>query len=273
MLVPVMGMTIRPISVLAMATALVLSACSAAPVASPSAAVPTAVPPSAVLPTAVPPTAYPAPSETDCPYPGGAACRGPLAAGGPYKTRLFVPVFSHDAGEGWDNTVDSPNEYIVQRTGPDGRPLDMGIYMFRDVAIQASSCDDGPEPGIGRTPADMAAYMSDHTGLITSTPEDVNVGGLNGVMIEVTLDPTWTATCHYSEGEPNVPLFWGADADSGLEWSVGIAQEDRFYILEMPGGGNVLIAVEAFGEGRDFESLREAAIPLVESMIFDPNYY
>jgi len=263
MLVPVMGMTTRPISVLAMATALALSACSAAPVASPSAAVP----------TSVPPTASPTPAEAHCPYPDGAACRGPLAAGGPYKTRLFVPVFSHEAGEGWDNTVDSPNEYIVQRTGPDGRPLDMGIYIFRDVAIQASSCEDAPEPGIGRTPADMAAYMSDHPGLITTTPEDVNVGGLDGVMIEVKMDPTWSTPCHYSEGAPNVPLFWGADADSGLEWSVGIAQEDRFYILEMPGGGNVLIAVEAFGEGADFEMLREAAVPLVESMIFDPNYY
>jgi hypothetical protein len=260
-LVPVMGMRNRPIFVFVLATALALTACSAS--GSPSAAVPS---------TAAP-TTSPTSAEAECPYPDGAMCRGPLAAGGPYKTRLFVPVFSHQAGEGWDNTVDSPNEYVVLRTGPDGQPLDMGIYIFRDVAIQAASCKDEPEPGVGRTPADMASYMRDHAGLITTRPEDVNVGGLDGVMIEVALDPTWTKPCHYSEGEPNVPLFWGTDADSGLEWSTGPGVDARFYILDMPGGGNVLIAVEAFGERADFQSLREAAIPLVESITFDPNYY
>lgn len=256
-----MGMTNRPLSVIVMATALALSACSAN--GSPIAA----------EPTAVPPNASPKSAEDECPYPDGAVCRGPLAAGGPYKTRLFVPVFSLQVGEGWDNTVDNPNEYQVRRSGPDGKPLDMGIYIFRDVAIQAATCKDEPEPGVGRTPADMAAYMSDHPGLTTTKAEAVNVGGLDGVMIEVAMAASWTKECFYSEGDPNVPLFWGTDADSGLEWGTGPAVQDRFYILDMPGGGNVLIAVEAFGEGADFESLREAAVPVVESMMFDPNYY
>jgi hypothetical protein len=184
-----------------------------------------------------------------CPYPDGALCRGPLAAGGPYKTNLFIPVFSLQVREGWDNTVDNPNEYQIMRSGPNGQPSQTGIYIFRDVAIQAVTCEDKPEPGIGRLPADMAAYLSNHPGLITTEPEAVNIGGLDGVMIEVSMDPTWTTPCFYSEGEPNVPLFWGADADSGLEWGTGPGVEDRFYILDMPGGGNVLIAVEAFGEG------------------------
>jgi hypothetical protein len=225
------------------------------------------------VPTAAAPTTSPTSADAECPYPDGAVCRGPLAAGGPHKTRLFVPVFSHQAGEGWDNTVDSPNEYQVRRTGPDGKPLEMGIYIFRDVAIHAANCKDEPEPEVGRTPEDMAEYMRDHPGLITTRPKTVNVGGLDGVMIEVAMDPAWTKECFYSGGDPTVPLFWGSDAESGLEWGTGPGTEDRFYILDMPGGGNVLIAVEAFGEGADFESLREAAIPLLDSMIFDPNYY
>jgi hypothetical protein len=183
-----------------------------------------------------------------------------------------VPVFSHYVGEGWDNIVDSPNEYHILRSGPDGQPTEMGIYMFRDVAIQAATCEDKPEPDIGRTPADMTAYMRNHPGLIATEPEAVNIGGLNGVFIEVTLAPSWTQTCHYSEGEPNVPLFWGSDADSGLEWSVGPGAKSRFYILSMPGGGNILIDIAAYPDS-EFDALRESAIPVIESITFDPNYY
>jgi len=259
---PVMGMRNHRIFAPVLATALLLSACSAGPIASPSASQPTATLPAPSL----------APSEPGCPYPDGALCGGPLAAGGPYKTRLFVPVFSLQVGEGWDNTVDNPNEYQIMRSGPDGQPSQTGIYIFRDVAIQAATCEDKPEPGIGGTPADMAAYLSNHIGLTTTEPEAVNVGGLDGVMIEVALAPTWTEPCHYSEGQPNVPLFWGADAESGLEWSMGPGWQDRFYILAMPGGGNVLIDMGAFGEG-DFDAFREAAVPVVQSITFDPEYY
>jgi hypothetical protein len=196
-----------------------------------------------------------------------------LTAGGPYKTHLFVPVFSHYVGEGWDNIVDSPNEYHIMRSGPDGQPSQTGIYTFRNVAIQAATCEDKPEPGVGRTPAEMAAYLRDHAGLTTTEPEAVNVGGLDGVMIEVAVAASWTQTCHYSEGQPNVPLFWGTDADSGLEWSTAPGLRDRFYILAIPGGGNVLIAIEIVGTDSDLEALLDDALPVIESITFDPNYY
>ena len=253
----------RPAFVLVLATALTLSACSAAPVASPSAA----------ESTAMTRTPTPTASSDQCPYADGAQCRGPLAAGGPYKTRLFVPVFSLEVDEGWDNTVDNPNEYLIMRSGPGAQPSQTGIYILRDVAIQAATCEDKPEPGVGRMPSEMGDYLRNHVGLATTEPEAVNVGGLDGVMIEVSLAPSWTQTCHYSEGQPNVPLFWGADADSGLEWSIGPSAKSRFYILAMPGGGNVLIDISAYPDGAEFEALLEAALPVVESITFDPNYY
>ncbi|MEO6059087.1 MAG: hypothetical protein ABIQ05_03840 [Candidatus Limnocylindria bacterium] len=255
-------MTDRPNFVLVLATALALSACSAAPADSPSAA----------QPTAVSQTPIPTVAAARCPYPDGDQCRGPLAAGVSYTSQLFVPALSLVVGEGWDNTVDNPNEYQLMRRGPDGQPSQSGIYMFRNVAIQAATCEDKPEPGIGGTPAEMAAYLSNHPGLTTTEPEAVNVGGLDGVVIEVALAPTWTEPCHYSEGQPNVPLFWGADADSGLEWSMAPGWQSRFYILAMPGGGNVLIDMGAFGEG-DFDAFREAAVPVIDSITFDQDYY
>ena len=253
----------RPLSALVLATALALSACSVAPVPSPSAA----------ESTAGTPTPRPTASSVACPYLDGDECRGPLAAGESYKTHLFVPAFSLVVGEGWDNTVDNPNEFQVMRSGPDGQPSQSGIYIFRNVAIQAATCEDKPEPGIGRTPADMAAYLSNHPGLLTTEAEAVNVGGLDGVFIEAALARTWTQTCHYSKGQPNVPLFWGADAESGLEWSMGPGWQDRYYILAMPGGGNVLIDVGAIGDAADFTALVEAAVPVIESITFDPDYY
>lgn len=259
----VMSMRNRPPSALVLAIALAVSACSAAATSSPSAGESAVVVPSQSL----------QPSDHGCPHPDGAMCRGPLRAGGPYKTQLFVPVFSHFVAEGWDNIVDSPNEYHLMRSDPDGEATAIGIYMFRDVATQAATCEDKPETGIGRTAADMTAYMRNHRGLITTEPEVVNVGGLGGESIEVTLDPSWTQTCHYSGGEPNVPLFWGSQADSGLEWSVGPGAKSRFYILDMPGGGNILMDIAAASDGAEFDALREASIPVIESITFDPNYY
>lgn len=256
-------MTIRPLSYLVIATALAVSACNAAPAGAPTEA----------ESAAVTPTPTPTVSPVPCPYPDGDECRGPLAAGGPYTTHLFVPVFSHYVNEGWDNIVDNPTEYQLMRITSAGQSSQSGIYFFRNVAIQAATCEDKPEPGVGRTPAEMAAYLRDHVGLTTSEPKAVNVGGLDGVMIEIALAPSWTQTCHYSEGKPNVPLFWGTDADSGLEWSAGPGWHDRVYILAMPGGGNVLIDIGAFSEETDLDALLEAAVPVVESITFDPNYY
>lgn len=256
-------MTIRPLPVFVLATALALSGCGGAP----------AVSPSPLEPTAVPATASPTTSEPECPYPDGDMCRGPLAAGGRYTSQLFVPGLSLTVGAGWDNTIDNPTEYQIMRSGTDGQPSPSGIYLFRNVAIQAATCEDKPEPGIGGTPAEMAAYLSNHVGLITTEPETVSVGGLDGVMIELALAPSWTQTCHYSEGQPNVPLFWGTDVESGLEWSAGPGWQDRFYILAMPAGGNVLIDMGAFVEDTDFDALLEVGVPVVESITFDPDDY
>jgi hypothetical protein len=246
----------RPCSILVLAMALALSACGAASTAPPNA------------PESAGPTAHPTVVPAECPYSDGDECRGPLAAGETYTTQLFLPALSLTVGEGWDNTVDNPAEYQIMRSGPDGKPTQSGIYIFRNVAIQAATCEDKPQPGIGGTPSAMAAYLRSHIGLITTEPETVAIGGLEGVSIEAALAPTWTQTCHYSEGQPNVPLFWGTDADSGLEWSMAPGWHSRFYILAMPEGGNILIDAGVLDEG-NFDAFREIAVPVVDSITFE----
>ncbi len=50
-------------------------------------------------------------------------------------------------------------------------------------------------PAVGSTPAAVAAWLADLPGLIVTSPTAVKVGGLSGVMVDLSVVPGWTNTC------------------------------------------------------------------------------
>ncbi len=140
------------------------------------------------LPTPSPPTASPSATivgET-APEPSGTL----LPAGDHTSSldgglRITVPA-------GWINTEDGFFGYDL--TGPAGR--DAGAISFEPGPFQASDSLDCDGIGSGLPSADgiVGQLVSDER-LVTSEPRSVSIAGLDGLMLDIELDPTWTHAC------------------------------------------------------------------------------
>jgi hypothetical protein len=111
----------------------------------------------------------------------------------------------------------------------------------------------------------MATWIRRLPGMIASSPRIVTVGGLRGVELDLSLNTGWTASCPFANGVPTVPLFVGADGS--LRWVVAGNERLRVALLDVPGGGTVVVDIDAF-DGSLMDGLLLAAAPIVQSLSF-----
>ena len=219
-------------------------------------------------------SAVPSASANRCPYPHGGNCVGALGPG-PHRSLEFIPPINYripdDPAVAWDNPEDLPGTFTLHPAGPDTD----AIFLFRDVRVLTEGCDPRLDESVGNTAAEIAAWMTANPG-ITSTPvEPARLGGLRGVLLDIAASGTYTTVCPndrgtYPEGLPMLPLFAGAGSGD-LTWFVAGDERMRLYLLDMPGGGNIVISIDAIGG--DFQTLLEVTQPVIDSITFDEDYY
>jgi hypothetical protein len=142
-----------------------------------------------------------------------------------------------------------------------------GIYLFRDVvaASQDPTCPTTPAAGVGATSTELVSWIRQLEGLVVTSPAMVTVGGLRGVSVDVSIAPAWTASCPFANGLPTVPLLVGGSSD--LRWVVAGDEQLRLYVMDLPGGGLLVVDVDAF-DGTLFPSLMSNAAPIIKSLQF-----
>lgn len=215
-------------------------------------------------------------SENPCPNRRGGACAGALEPGD-HRSTTFVPPFDYgipvDAAVAWDNPEDLPGTFTLHPAGPDSD----AIFFFRDVGILTPECVAEIDETVGNEAAEIAAWMTANANLTSTGPTAVLVGGLRGVQLDIAVSGAYTTECPdrtpddtYPDGLPLVPLF-GGTGSGDLMWWIGGDEHMRLYILDMPGGGNLVISMDAIVG--DFATLLEVSQPVIDSITFDPNYY
>lgn len=214
------------------------------------------------------------PSPSACPNPDGGQCAGQLEPG-PHRSRQFIPPIDYiippDSPEIWDNPEDLPGTFTLHPAGPDTD----AIFFFRDVRVLTEGCDPHLDDSVGNTAAEIAAWMTANPGIISTPAEPATHGGLRGVLLDIAASGTYTTVCPndrgtYPEGLPILPLFAGAGSGD-LTWFIGGDERMRLYLLDMPGGGNIVISIDAIGG--DFETLLEVTQRVLDSISFDEDYY
>ena len=127
---------------------------------------------------------------------------------------------------GWVSDVDRgdppfPGEWRIIPPGGTPSGADNGINdviaVHVRIAASAADCSAVPQPGVGITPTAIATYWASLAGLVTTTPQAVTVGGLSGLVMDITISPTWTKTCPYSSGMADVPWIVGL-TNTDLDW-------------------------------------------------------
>ncbi len=215
-------------------------------------------------------------SAVACPDPQGGNCVGALEPGA-HRSREFIPPFDYripaDAPIAWDNREDLPGTFTLHPAGP----VSDAIFFFRDMRVVTAVCIPQFDESVGVGAAEIAAWMEANPNLTTTPAETVTVGGLVGVQLDIAASGAYTTECPdmspddtYPAGLPLVPLFQGAGSGEGL-WLIGGDEGMRLYLLDMPGGGNLIISVDAIAS--DFATLLEVSQPVIDSITFDPEYY
>ena len=215
-----------------------------------------------------------------CPDPQ-AWCLGDIGPGAHVST-FFTPLvppsdwqyrygaFSYTVPAGWANTADFPDGIsFAQQDAPENT----GIYVWSNVVphSQADMCTTTPEPGVGRDAAAIATWLTTLPGLVTTEPAAVTIGGLSGLMVELSVAPTWTATCPYAAtpGQPLVSTFSAPTAGDGIDWNIQAEGRTRVILLDLPDGHALVIDIEGQNKA-DYDALLPEAMQVVNSFVLNP---
>jgi hypothetical protein len=218
-------------------------------------------------------------------------CLGDLDAG-TYKSQFIGPrldegepwtadygAFSYTVPDGWSNTSDFPDNYVLMRsadyataTDPkDGTKDLVEVYTRPGIAVQDAQCAPLVKPDTGGSVDELIDHVTQHPGLVASVPQPVTIDGHAGQMIDVSLAPSWTGGCP-GDTERVLLLFTerGRDMTTSGNEQVAVWKTDkiRFVLLDLGDGDVVLVDLVA-RDPADFEALMAEAMPIVESLTFE----
>ena len=220
-------------------------------------------PPSAVTGETTGTWTGPCAGSQDGPLPR--VCFGPLDEGA-YTSQRFEPALTFTVPAGWNNPWDTRDSFDLWTPGwSDGwdDPDDPDIYVFdrpgltllRDVRA-LEGCSDAVDAAAGTSALELATWVSDHPGIATDGPSPVEIGGLAGYQLDVSIAETWHKTCPHMG--VTVQLLEGPSLVEGVaSWYA----TSRLILLDLPDGGNILIWID--GDQLD------VAMPVVRSFSFD----
>jgi hypothetical protein len=176
----------------------------------------------------------------------GGTCLGVLAAG-TYSTTSFMPSITYTVPEGgWGNWEDREGIFVLLPPGETFAGLEADtsdwIGVFHSVGAVRPGCDEEVEPGVVSV-KELTRWFARQPGLAVTKPQPISVGGLNGVMIDLSLASGWTNTCPLPFPDvPLVNLLMGTGPSEGLGVLVEASWTTRLYLLDFD-GGNIAIYV------------------------------
>lgn len=200
-----------------------------------------------------------------CPNPYGGTCLGPLEAG-QYQTSSFQPRVTYTVPAGWTNFEDLPGNFwlFLQQDSQDGVLGGSYLGIYQNVHAAAINCAEDWQEGVGTTPSELVAWYESVPGLIVSEPKTVTVGGLDGLQIDLALEPG-VDTCRYGPYK-GIPLIIG-DGVSSLHHVILKQLNLRLVILAWR-KGNVTLEITNVTKQHSANEFRTALQPIIDSLEF-----
>ena len=200
-----------------------------------------------------------------CPNPYGGTCLGPLEAG-QYQTSTFQPRVTFTVPAGWTNFEDLPGNFwlFLQQDSQDGVLGGSYLGIYQNVNAAAIDCTETAQEGVGSTPTELINWYQSIPGLTVSNPTKVTVGGLQGLQIDLSLEPG-VDTCSYGPYQ-GIPLLIG-NGVSSLHHVILHELDLRLVILGWR-TGNVTLEITNVREQHTADEFRTALQPIIDSLEF-----
>ena len=181
----------------------------------------------------------------------------------------FKPGFTFSLPDNWTGARgtdgkpgDDPRYLGLVPIGtPDGERT--GIFVLRDALAVKQNCSGRPDPRIGASSAAITEWMTTYDRLDATSTQSVRIGGVPGHSVEIGL-PFGARTC---PGFYDVPILAGEP--SKPNWGIEPGTQMRVYVLDLADGTLITIIIEA-QDPAQFQTLKDQAIPIVESFDFSP---
>jgi hypothetical protein len=203
---------------------------------------------------------------SDCPE---LTCQGSLQPG-TYRSTILEPAFSFEiTSSGWTWDYSAGSFRILADPSHEDLYSPDGIYFLREPAIASQDCEETEEPGVGRSVRDLVAWLEAAPGLSITAPTPVTIGGLDGVQLDLELDPKWSRTCFWSERMPAVPLIFRGTDIGGYNWAMLPDMSMRWYVLGSA-DGVIVVDIEDGPGGLSHTDLLGTGTEIVDSLAFSP---
>jgi hypothetical protein len=194
-------------------------------------------------------------------------CEAPLEPGR-YRATFYGRTLGFEiSSPGWIWHYFYNFRFIADESPTEGLYSSDSINFLAHPRIATRDCEDSVDRSVGRSVDDIVSWLEDAPGLVVSEPIPVDVGGLEGVRLDLELDPAWKKPCFFSEHLPAVPLIvhraeWGAYhlamvPDVSMRWYV-LHTDDGVLIIDIDDGPDNLSHEELFRTGTE----------IVESFVF-----
>jgi hypothetical protein len=197
-----------------------------------------------------------------CPNPHGGQCLGPLETG-TYTTVSFSPAITYTVPAGWTNGEDLPGNFLLQLED-DIRYI--GIYRDANAPYK---CEEYPDPDVSQKVSDYTRWLRRHPLLRVTKPIPVSLGGLHGVVMEISKAPgTEGEGCTYEEGAITgaVPFIVGGRGPASLHHVIMDGWKERLYLLRYKRGN---VAIEVGPEGASLAKYLRKVTPILRSLRFE----
>ena len=207
-------------------------------------------------------------------------CLGALDPG-TYASQFFDPFVANEGAWSrrygaltytvpaeWVNAGDFPGYYTLAPVGASDGTM---IFLASDVVVVSEEdwCQEVPATDVGETARRIAEWVSGASGIVSTDPVQTSVGGLTAWALDISLDPSWTESCPFDEGQPGRGLFTDRSPDEGFHWGIGPDGRMRLYFVDLGDGRALMIDIESTTSA-DYDAFVDEATTIVESFVLTP---
>jgi hypothetical protein len=188
-------------------------------------------------------------------------------APGAYTTKVLGLTTDYVLPEGWD-VDERPGGLFF---GPPGWTERFApLVVFNAVRAAHQSCQEQTDPSVGLTAAALANWVAAHPDLDVTAPRPVELAGLQGFTLDHRLAPGRTPPCEVAPEISIVPLMFRPPNDTAemLFWGQSNGWIARYYLLDVPDGSVMMVAIEVEGDRAALEALVETVEPVLRSFAF-----
>ncbi len=178
---------------------------------------------------------------------------------------------------GWKVEDDRPATFALVQLPDASQGPPTTVWVIGLLAQPRMGADFGPgatcgpvsdAPGVGRGVDDLVAAIRARSGVVSTTPAAVTIGGREGQMLDLHLASTWTGGCFDSTGLVDAMPILQAEGVFGL----GRDQPVRLILLDLTDGRTMAVGIVDIGPSphAPFDAHVGEVMPVIESFEFHP---